>query len=1010
MIRLTTIKSAQAHKVYTLENNQIKADGQSLYHGNAQVINISSLEELKKYINQDIALVHGIPKYNLRCRQKPFNITTLAKENISIKQIARAKKNFIYHDETIVLLDIDDLIDANYQFTTIEALLDYLIKIYSFLKGKEVLAIPSSSNGLIDTRTNKPLKANSNQKWHIYYRIKKDLIPAFKRYLIDFAWHHKHGYVFVSKSGAIYERCIIDTAVFSPERLDYIGSITDKTGFIKENKPNSVYRSGAMIDAIPPNPHIAQTQQLFTQQRQSDATKSKVYSNVVTWLTRRVKQGKESLTQAQIKQKAKLKSAQDFQYEVLPDSTLIEVDSKKLSVGEIAENLKKYQKKYCADPITDKYCKCKIIPAPYAKYGFLLKSYVTGGCYFFGEEPEKVNQAEINKNLPQLKEYLASANKEFQGICSWRQAALIDNKWVNFHAHFNGFTTLIDVIRAKKKTESVEVRVNQNTNDILNPADSYFAYCNGNKTNLTEAPPKVLCFGGNAGIAKSYSAQKVTHQTSSAVTYVTNTIKNIDDYKLTFGRPIEHIKSMANILWPLLVEEYGHKDSDKVDYDADVKQHYEPPMEFGVSIFESLEHWFDYKHGYLSQRRTNHLNNNKLEQIKSQIKSKTKSKCFVEMNELANSDYKHQILTHAKAKSGFRNFKKHIDRQLTQYGSVIVFIDEIDAVKANPQSGFVSVYEHTKNGEEKSFNKPVHADLEQDALMDYLYNKDGVFVVLLSAERGIDRALDARGVKHIFLDRFQPIFDNDLSVAYVNSTSAQIRNDASAKLEVIANVKEHWPDYELVVDGLTKNQKHNLTEQGMRLHTHEGLKGHNDKQEKNFISIFNHPHPTQMQRILLSWGINNENKKDGDEQYATGIITSNCFNQTIGRNTGYRNSSDSRHLAIISVGIASLIKSDVVTKNHNIKIELTEEPKDVEFVARLVKLKMDETKQVENKGILEGNRSFFRREFIKTVVDDFNKKNKQKFKANDVAKFLFGEILTHSKPNFDGKRVELFFY
>ncbi|MEI6896573.1 MAG: hypothetical protein V5786_03615 [Psychromonas sp.] len=1005
MIRLTTIKSAQAHKIYTLENNQIKADGQSLFQGTAQVINISSLEELKKYINQDIALVHGIPKYNLRCRQKPFNITTLAIENTSIKKIARAKKNFIYNDETIVLLDIDDLIDANYQFTTIEALLDYLIKIYSFLKGKEVLAIPSSSNGLIDTRTNKPLKANSNQKWHIYYRIKKDLIPAFKRYLIDFAWYYKHGYVFVSKSGAIYDRCIIDTAVFSPERLDYIGSIDDETGFLIENKPNSVYRSGAIIDAIPLNPYTAQTQKSFTAQRQTNAIKLKVYNNVVAWLTRRVQEGKETLTTKQIHKRAKKKSEQEFQYEVLPDTTLIEVHGKKLSVGEIADNLKKYTKSYCADPITDKQCKCKIVAASYAKYGFLLKSYVTGSFYFFGEAPEVICQKEINRSLPQLKEYLASADKEFQGVCSWRQAALIDNNWVNFHAHFNGFTTLFDVMRAKQNNQTIKERADNNANDILSPANAYFAYCNGNKVNLMVAPLKVLYLGGNAGIAKSYSAQIVTNHTDSAVTFITNTNKNIDDYILTFARPMVQIKSMTNILWGLLVDEYGHKESDKTEYDADVKQYFEPPMAIGVSIFESLECWFNYKNGYFSKWKTNHLSSAEM----GQIKSKIKSKCFVEMGWLASSDYEHQILTLAKAKTDFKHFKKRIEKQLKQYGSVIVFLDEMDAIKANPQSGFVSVYEHTKSGEETSFNKPVHADLEQDTLMNYLYNKGGVFVVLLSAERGIDRALEARGVQHIFLDRFQPIFDNDLSVAYVNSTSSQIRNSTSAKLEIMANIKDYYPNYESVVDGLNENQKQNSIEQGMRLYTHEGLKGHNDKQDKCFASIFTFPHPSQIQRLLLSLGINANSKKDGDEQLAISTLISNCFNQTIGRNTGYRNSSNSKHLAIIPVGLAALIKSDVVTKNHNIKIELTEEPKDVEFMARLVESEINKTKQVENKDVVDGNRSFFRKNFIKPVVDDFNKNNKQKFKANEVAKFLFGKVLTPKKLPIDGKRVDLFF-
>ena len=163
-------------------------------------------------------------------------------------------------------------------------------------------------------------------------------------------------------------------------------------------------------------------------------------------------------------------------------------------------------------------------------------------------------------------------------------------------------------------------------------------------------------------------------------------------------------------------------------------------------------------------------------------------------------------------------------------------------------------------------------------------------------------------------------------------------------------------------------------------------------------------------QIINSISINNQNKKDGDEQQAVSVLISNCFNQTIGRNTGYRNSSESKHLAIIPIGLAPLIKSDVVTQYHDIKIELIEEPVDVEFIARLVALKMDEEKQLTNQDIIKGNKPFFRKKFIKPVVEQWNSNNKQKFKPNDVVKCLFAELITSKRQRIDGKQIEWFCY
>jgi len=237
MKKLTVIQSPQACKTCVFENEKIVSKTTPIYSGIARCMKWESLEDLIPFINGNFAFIHGIPRRELNCRTGNFELTTLKNQNIDAKQIARARKNFQYDEEAIVLLDIDEPKDAGYIFNDIHTLITDIRELYPVLQDKELLAIPSSSNGLINKETLRPIKANSTAKWHIYFRIKSNLIAAFKQYLQDFAWAKGYGYVHVSRSGAVLQRCIVDLNVFSPERIDYIGSIKDKTGLIIENKP-----------------------------------------------------------------------------------------------------------------------------------------------------------------------------------------------------------------------------------------------------------------------------------------------------------------------------------------------------------------------------------------------------------------------------------------------------------------------------------------------------------------------------------------------------------------------------------------------------------------------------------------------------------------------------------------------------------------------------------------------------------------------------------------------------
>ncbi|QIR13571.1 hypothetical protein [Shewanella aestuarii] len=1001
MIKLTTIQSNQACKKYSLNNqNRIDSNGKPLSSGIGQVVKLKSLEDLIKFTNKDIALVHGIPNEQLRCRTKPFSITTLNKENIALKQIARAKKNFEYAEETLALLDIDDLQKTGYTFVNINRLLDDLTQIFPVLQGKEVLAIPSSSNGLIDSRTGKLLNSMSGQKWHIYYRIKGSLITQLKQYLSDTAWCKGYGYAFVSQSGAIYERCIIDCSVFSPERLDYIGKIDDQSGFLTEQKPNYVYRQGEIIDEIPVNNSSEEAHHLFTKQRQSENIKHTVYINCSKWLSERVAQNKESLTLEEIKIKAKAKSEQEYQYELLPDDSNIICQGTLMSAAYIADNLNKLKSKYCADPITGETCKCKIILAPYAKYGFMLFSFKTGGFFCFGEFPKIINRKQIKEGLPQLKKYLKKQGRNFGLICYWKQAVLIDGEWFNFFHSYNGIVSIADILVANNKKKDVKFRVLQNSLQLLDYIDKYFEpmiYAQ----EIDSSIPKVAYLGGNAGNAKSFAAKVISEKSIYSSVFITNTNKNINDYVEQFNHDCIQIEGLTNMLWSLLKIEYGHLDIDKENYNIDVNHHYQQD---DLDLFDSLHHWFKDRNQQTQQSRYEDA----VEQNKR--KTRVKNKLFYELGLQRDTDMRHQMLTLAKAKKTLEAFKYRVNIQLNLGRPVIVFMDEMDAVKVNPQSGIVTTYEHINNGKIVGFNNPIKADPEQVELMNFLYERNGVFLILLSAERGIDKALNARGINHHFIDRFTPLFDDNLILTYTSSTSSKIKNNSSALLRTIVEVKGKWPTYSLIVNGLSEREKNILNAKNITTYTHEGVKGHNDKKCMNFVSIISYPHPAEIQSYLLAIGINDSNKKAGDEEEAVSTLVSNRYNQSIGRNTGYRGCYNSEHIVVIPAGLSGKIKSDIITVKQLTFDEAPKKGKDSNILLELIQAKMDEYKTQNGLQQMCVTRSFIRELFIKPVVDNWNQTHQSKIKANTLAIELFSSIVTCKKSRVDNKPKDRCFY
>lgn len=80
---------------------------------------------------------------------------------------------------------------------------------------------PSTGSCIFDTMGNE-LTGKGNG-WHLYFPFSPaNRLPEFSEWLFKKLWIAGHGHIYISRAGSLLTRSIFDTAVFSPERLDFV--------------------------------------------------------------------------------------------------------------------------------------------------------------------------------------------------------------------------------------------------------------------------------------------------------------------------------------------------------------------------------------------------------------------------------------------------------------------------------------------------------------------------------------------------------------------------------------------------------------------------------------------------------------------------------------------------------------------------------------------------------------------------------------------------------------------
>jgi hypothetical protein len=232
-------------KIYHLEDQKlVKLPAAQMTSGYAERVSLP-FKDFPEAISQATEnQAFGYGQYALE-HADTVRIVTKAAERSSSDAIARAKANFIYLKGAggVLMLDHDPS-EYGPDMSAIE-LLELLIKIHPKLGEAAHIVRGSVSAGVHLEGSN----VAESLGFHIYMPVLNAAdIPRYGELLFKRLWLAGHGYIALSGNGSALIRTAIDSAVFSPERLDFVAPPVIQGTGVKWTPPSIVFHDGESLD------------------------------------------------------------------------------------------------------------------------------------------------------------------------------------------------------------------------------------------------------------------------------------------------------------------------------------------------------------------------------------------------------------------------------------------------------------------------------------------------------------------------------------------------------------------------------------------------------------------------------------------------------------------------------------------------------------------------------------------------------------------------------------------
>ena len=243
-ITFTQYKSNDSlSKRYWLEDGAIKKQAA------AQMIRGTATRVTMPFCDFGLALAkqsdHQAFGYGLHPSSYPdrVNINVKGKENPDKNIISRSKEYLQYSGGGVMMIDHDP--NPYGQTFTDEELLAALVLVHPEIETAARIVRGSVSAG-VHVAGEMP---RTDKGFHLYMPVvDATLLSEYGALLTDRLWLAGFGFIALGKRGQMLERSCIDSAVFSPERLDFVGKPIIQGIGLEFTPPEILYTEGGALD------------------------------------------------------------------------------------------------------------------------------------------------------------------------------------------------------------------------------------------------------------------------------------------------------------------------------------------------------------------------------------------------------------------------------------------------------------------------------------------------------------------------------------------------------------------------------------------------------------------------------------------------------------------------------------------------------------------------------------------------------------------------------------------
>jgi len=340
-ITFTSYQSTEPlSKRYWVEEELIqKQAAAQMFKGTAKRVTMPFVEfskALAKATDKQ-AFGYGLHALNLPDEVK---LTVSGKEDPDKNVISRTKKYLTYQAEPgVLMLDYDP---SEYGLKpTQEELIKALTNIHPAI-GQAARIVRGSVSAGVHLVGEQP---RADKGFHIYIPVANASdIPRYGALLFDRLWLAHLGFIALSAIGSLLERAVIDSAVFSPERLDFVGKpIISGTG-LSYTPPQANYVDGGLLDTKTLQ-DLTDDEKATVKQLKADkkaAIKPESAKKQDKWIADKVAAGVSIET---------VNRMLTGGFHDLYDDFILEFPSVPVSVSDVFDNPKAFEGKALADPI-----------------------------------------------------------------------------------------------------------------------------------------------------------------------------------------------------------------------------------------------------------------------------------------------------------------------------------------------------------------------------------------------------------------------------------------------------------------------------------------------------------------------------------------------------------------------------------------------------------------------------------------------------------------------------------